>query len=186
MTNTESKVFTVTTYSHALCNPGYNETDARWLEGLWGVYSSESDAENDIFTQILNKCGNYTILYYDDIKRDEFGDTKYASYNSHEKMRFEIIHKDHNIPVIKSVVSIAETNIINKQQQNQTYKMKAIKGVDGTDIYVPDYVIVDYEMDEPYYSEGEEIVMDEPYYSEGEDIEFNEWYKDYCNNTSFR
>ena len=123
-TNMDDTVYTVTTYSHALCNPGYNESDPRWLEGLWGVYSSESDAENAVFSQILNEFGNYMIFNYDDISRDEFGDTQYASYESHERMRFEITHKDHGIPVIKSVVSIAESRIIGKEQNESTFEEK--------------------------------------------------------------
>lgn len=147
MTNAQSKfilntsmvdtVYTVTTYSHALCNPGYNQCDSRWFEGLWGVYSSESNAENAVFSQILNQCSDYRILSYDDIKRDDFGDTQYASYESHEVMRFEITHKDHGIPVIKSVVSIAKSNIIGKEVK-QTFEEK-----EDSEIYYSDYECID-------------------------------------------
>lgn len=113
-------VYSVITTSHALCNPGYDATDERWLEGLWGVYRTDKAAENAVFTQIIEDCPNYRILYEDDIPRDEFGDTEYASCQDREIMRFEIISKDHGIPVIKSIVSIARCEIEEEEDSEWT------------------------------------------------------------------
>lgn len=136
-TNMVDTVYIVTTYSHALCNPGYNQSDPRWLEGLWGIYSSETKAEDAVFSQILNKCSNYKVLSYDDIERDEFGDTQYASYESHEVMRFEITHKDHGIPVIRSVVSVAQSIVIGKEE-DETFEEK-----EDSELYYSDFEYID-------------------------------------------
>lgn len=137
-TNMDDTLYTVTTYSHALCNPGYNQSDPRWLEGLWGIYSSETKAEDAVFSQILNKCSNYRVLSYDDIQRDEFGDTQYASYESREIMRFEITHKDHGIPVIRSVVSVAQSIVIGKEEEEETFEEK-----EDSELYYSDFECID-------------------------------------------
>ena len=147
MTNTQSKfilnrnmkdtVYTVTTYSHALCNPGYNQSHPGWLEGLWGIYSSQTKAENAILSQILNECGDYRVLDYDDIQRDEFGDTQYASYESHEIIRFEITHKEHGIPVIRSVVSLAQMYCY-WERVEQTFEEK-----EDSELYYSDFECID-------------------------------------------
>jgi len=112
-------VYSVITLSHALCNPGYDTNDERWLEGLWGIYKTEKAAKNFVFKQIIEDCSNYKILYENDIPRDEFGDTEYASCEDREVMRFEIISKDHGIPVIKSIISIARCEIEGDKEEEK-------------------------------------------------------------------
>lgn len=112
-------VYSVITLSHALCNPGYDANDERWLEGLWGIYKTEKAAENSVLTKIIEDCRNYKILYEDDIPRDEFGDTEYASCQDREVMRFEIISKDLGIPVIKSIISIAKCEIEEDKEEEK-------------------------------------------------------------------
>ena len=111
-------VFTVSTISHALCNPGYHMDDERWIEGMWGVYKTKSAAENAVFNEIISEdVDNYMILYEDDIARDNFGDTEYASMDCREVTRFVIQYKDFGIPVIETIVNICKSEVIDDEPE---------------------------------------------------------------------
>ena len=77
-----SPIYSVTCFTRALVSPGYTpQTDERWLDCVWGHYTSQKCAELAIFRQILDDPdhGNYKVLYEEDIPRlDEEGESDHA------------------------------------------------------------------------------------------------------------
>lgn len=101
-----SPIYSVTCFTRALVSPGYTpQTDERWLDCVWGHYTSQKCAEIAIFRQILDDPdhGNYKVLYEEDIPRlDEEGESEYAWGDSdYEVMRVVVTIKDHGIPVME-------------------------------------------------------------------------------------
>lgn len=113
-----SPIYSVTCFTRALVSPGYTpQTDERWLDCLWGTYTSQKCAELAIFRQILQDPDhvNYQILYYEDIPRlDEEGETDHATgdYYDYEMMRVVITIKDHGIPVMETTVCLVKSEPI--------------------------------------------------------------------------
>ena len=107
--------FVVTCFTRALVSPGYTpEQDDRWLDCLWGTYTSQKCAELSIFNEIINDpdFGNYKILYEEDIPvcDEEEGESAHACGGyDHEIMRFVITVKDHGIPVMEIAVSLVKS-----------------------------------------------------------------------------
>ena len=112
-----SSTYIVTCFTHALVSPGYTpEQDDRWLDCLWGTYTSQKCAELAIFRQILGDSdhGNYKVLYEEDIERfDEEGETDHVwgDYDR-ELMRVIITVKDHGVPVMEIAVSLVKSEPI--------------------------------------------------------------------------
>lgn len=121
-----SPIYSVTCFTRALVSPGYTrQTDYRWLECLWGTYTSYKCAELTGLRDILDDpdYGNYKILYDEDIPRlDEYGESDYAcgngdkgipdyawSESQREVMRVVITIKDHGIPVMETTVCIVKS-----------------------------------------------------------------------------
>ena len=112
-----SSTYIVTCFTRSLVSPGYTpEQDERWLDCLWGSYTSQKCAELAIFRQILENPdnGNYKVLYEEDIERfDEDGETAHVwgDYD-HEVMRVIITIKDHGIPVMEITVCLVKSEPI--------------------------------------------------------------------------
>ena len=110
-----TSTYIVTCFTRALVSPGYTpEQDDRWLDCLWGTYTSQKCAELAIFNEIINDpdFGNYKILYEEDIPvcDEEEGESAHACGGyDHEIMRFVITVKDHGIPVMEIAVSLVKS-----------------------------------------------------------------------------
>lgn len=113
-----SSTYIVNCFTRALVSPGYTpETDDRWLDCLWGTYTSQKCAELAIFNEIINDpdFGNYKILYEEDIPvcDEEEGESAHTCGGyDHEIMRFVITVKDHGIPVMEIAVSLVKSEPI--------------------------------------------------------------------------
>jgi hypothetical protein len=112
-----STIYTVACFTRALVSPGYTpEQDDRWLDCLWGTYTSQKSAELTIFRDILEfpDHRNYKILYDEDISRiDEECGSDYA-WNDYDReiMRAVITIKDHGIPVMEIATCLVKSEII--------------------------------------------------------------------------
>lgn len=109
--------YIVTCFTRALVSPGYTpEQDVRWLDCVWGTYTSQKCAELAVFRQILQDPdhGNYKVLYEEDIPRfDEEGESDFAFGDyDREIMRVVITVKDHGIPVMEITVCIVKSKPI--------------------------------------------------------------------------
>lgn len=112
-----SSVYTVTAFSQAIV-PKYRQ-DERWLEGLWGVYTSQKAAEKTVFNDIIAEdVRNYKILYENDINVNDSEAGKYCACGD-EIMRFKITYNDTGGWVIKSVVSIARCNVETTEEETE-------------------------------------------------------------------
>ena len=121
-----SPTYIVSCFTRALVSPGYTpETDDRWLDCLWGTYTSQKCAELAIFNEIINDpdFGNYKILYEEDIEQfNEDGETEHVwgDYDR-EIMRFVITVKDHGIPVMEIAVSLVKSEPIPESEYERDY-----------------------------------------------------------------
>ena len=119
-------IYSVTCFTRALVSPGYTpEQDERWLDCVWGHYTSQKCAELAIFREILDDPdhGNYKVLYEEDIPRlDEEGESDHAWGDfDRELMRVVITIKDHGIPVMETRVCLMKTEPIPESHFENDY-----------------------------------------------------------------
>lgn len=112
-----STIYSVVCFTRALVSPGYTpEQDERWLDCVWGHYTSRKCAEFVIFREILEDPdhGNYKVLYEEDIPRlNEEGESDHAFGDfDRELMRVVITIKDHGISVMEITVCLMKTEPI--------------------------------------------------------------------------
>ena len=119
-------IYSVTCFTRALVSPGYTpEQDERWLDCVWGHYTSQKCAELAIFREILDDPdhGNYKVLYEEDIPRlDEEGESDHAWGDfDREVMRVVITIKDHGIPVMEMTACLVKCEPIPESHFENDY-----------------------------------------------------------------